>query len=102
MRTHLLVEDGLSLTTVTGLLAHVTALSLDDLRVLALLVLRHLVRAEIRAYIQRITRAEVSEGRTCASCKSYPCNLPTMCRSMNHLIYNPSRVRENLQVRRVL
>lgn len=41
--THLLVEDGLGLTTVTGLLAHVTALSLHDLRVLALLVLRYLV-----------------------------------------------------------
>ena len=43
MKTYLLVEDGLSLTTVTGLLAHVTALSLDDLRVLALLVLGDLV-----------------------------------------------------------
>ena len=41
--THLLVEDGLGLTTVTGLLAHVTALSLHDLRILALLVLRYLV-----------------------------------------------------------
>ena len=44
--THLLVEDGLGLTTVTGLLAHVTTLSLDDLRILALLVLRHLVGAK--------------------------------------------------------
>ena len=41
--THLLVEDGLGLTTVTGLLAHVTTLSLDYLRVLALLVLGDLV-----------------------------------------------------------
>ena len=40
----LLVEDRLGLTTITGLLAHVTTLSLDDLRVLTLLVLSDLVR----------------------------------------------------------
>lgn len=39
--THLLVEDRLSLTTVTRLLAVVTALSLREERILALLVLRH-------------------------------------------------------------
>ena len=43
MRTHLLVEDGLSLTTVTGLLTVVTTLSLRGQRILALLVLGHLV-----------------------------------------------------------
>ena len=43
-RLCLLVEDGLGLTTVSGLLAVVTALALGGERVLALLVLRHLVR----------------------------------------------------------
>ena len=43
MRTYLLVEDGLSLTTVTGLLTVVTTLSLRGQRILALLVLGHLV-----------------------------------------------------------
>jgi hypothetical protein len=39
------VEDGLSLSTVSGLLAVVTALTLRGERVLALLVLCHLVRS---------------------------------------------------------
>ena len=43
-RLRLLVEDGLGLTTVTRLLAVVTALALGGQGVLALLVLRHLVR----------------------------------------------------------
>jgi hypothetical protein len=45
MKTHLLVEDWLRLTTVSGLLAVVTALALSSLRVLALLVLCNLVRS---------------------------------------------------------
>ena len=43
-RLRLLVEDGLGLTTVTRLFAVVTALALGGQGVLALLVLRHLVR----------------------------------------------------------
>ena len=43
-RLRLLVEDGLGLTTVTGLLTVVTALALGGQGILALLVLRHLVR----------------------------------------------------------
>jgi hypothetical protein len=43
--TYLLVEDGLSLSTVSGLLAVVAALTLRGERVLALLVLCHLVRS---------------------------------------------------------
>ena len=39
------MEDGLGLTTITGLLAVVTTLSLSRQRILALLVLGHLVRA---------------------------------------------------------
>ena len=42
-RTHLLVEDGLGLTTVTALLAVVATLPLREDGVLALLVLRHLM-----------------------------------------------------------
>ena len=42
-RLCLLVEDGLSLTTITGLLSVVTTLSLREERVLALLVLGDLV-----------------------------------------------------------
>jgi hypothetical protein len=45
MLTYLLVEDGLGLTTVSGLLAVVTALALCSERILALLVLGHLVRS---------------------------------------------------------
>lgn len=41
MRTHLLVENRLSLTTIAWLLPVVTALSLCEQRVLALLVLSH-------------------------------------------------------------
>ena len=43
--THLLVEDGLGLTTITGLLSVVTALSLRDQRGLPSLVLGNFVRA---------------------------------------------------------
>ena len=43
--THLLVEDGLGLTSVTALLSVVTTLALGEDRVLALLVLGHLVGA---------------------------------------------------------
>ena len=43
--THLLVEDGLGLTTVTRLLTVVTTLSLRSQRILALLVLGNLVGA---------------------------------------------------------
>ena len=45
----LLVEDGLSLTTVTGLLAVVTALSLSERRSLAGLVLSDLVQGVLVA-----------------------------------------------------
>ena len=41
--THLLVEDGLGLTTVTRLLTIVTTLALRCQRILALLVLGHFV-----------------------------------------------------------
>ena len=44
--TDLLVEDGLGLTTITGLLAVITTLSLGGERVLALLVLGDLVGAK--------------------------------------------------------
>ena len=44
--TYLFVEDGLGLTTVTALLAVVTALSLCENGVLALLVLGHFVRSK--------------------------------------------------------
>ena len=56
-RLCLLVEDGLGLTTVTGLLAVVTALALRGERVLALLVLRHLVGARIRSSVGFASRA---------------------------------------------
>ena len=52
--THLLVEDGLRLTTVTGLLAIVTTLSLSRQRILALLVLGHLVGTAHRPMCIRI------------------------------------------------
>ena len=55
--THLLVEDGLGLTTVTGLLAVITTLSLSRQRVLALLVLRHLVGAGIRTLVNLIAHS---------------------------------------------
>jgi hypothetical protein len=45
IETHLLVEDGLGLATVAGLLTVVAALALRGERVLALLVLRDLVRS---------------------------------------------------------
>jgi hypothetical protein len=44
--TDLLVEDGLSLTTVTRLLAVIASFSLGEKRVLALFVLGHFVWAE--------------------------------------------------------
>jgi hypothetical protein len=44
--THLLVEDRLSLTTISRLLPVVTALSLCEKRVLALLVLSHFMRSK--------------------------------------------------------
>jgi hypothetical protein len=47
----LLVEDGLGLTTVTLLFAVVTAFTLDDSRVLALLVLGHLVDSVLEALL---------------------------------------------------
>ena len=46
--THLLVEDGLGLTTVTRLLTVVTTLALRRQRILALLVLGHLMGAAVR------------------------------------------------------
>jgi len=53
----LLVEDGLGLTTVTGLLTVVTTLSLGGERVLALLVLGHLVRGVLLASLSPAVRA---------------------------------------------
>jgi hypothetical protein len=47
----LLVEDGLGLTTVTGLLSVVAALSLGEERGLAGLVLRHLVLGVLAALL---------------------------------------------------
>jgi hypothetical protein len=67
----LLVEDGLGLTSVTGLLSVVTPLSLGEDRVLTLLVLGHLVRGVLLAslalavgsYITRKTKKADGEGR---------------------------------------
>ena len=58
----LLVEDGLGLTTVTGLLAVVTTLSLSRQRVLALLVLRHLVGAYIQPHREYSFHASTTGG----------------------------------------
>ena len=52
--THLLVEDGLGLTTITGLLAVITALAMCEERVLALLVLRDFMRTARMASGQTI------------------------------------------------
>jgi len=55
----LLVEDGLSLTTVAGLFTVITTLSLCEERCLAGLVLRHLVRGVLLA---SLALAECSAG----------------------------------------
>lgn len=73
---HLLVEDGLSLTTITGLLAIVTALSLREERGLARLVLRYLVRAiQTTTFQHLLTHTQNITPRTYASCKLCPCSL---------------------------
>ena len=60
------MEDGLGLTTVTGLLVHVTTLSLDYLRVLALLVLGDLVGTTDAASVQPF--AEIPSKRATYVC----------------------------------
>lgn len=65
----LLLEHGLCLTTVTLLLAHVTALTLRVLGRLAGLVLGHLVRAAQRQ------RHRAQSKRTCASGTASPCSM---------------------------
>ena len=83
---YLLVEDGLGLTTVTRLLTVVTTLSLRGQRILALLVLGHLVwpaRRSKRVRIsQALSRQESKERLTCASGTACPCSLWT---SSQHL-----------------
>jgi hypothetical protein len=49
--THLLVEDGLGLTTITHLLVVVTSLALGEVRGLAGLVLGHLVQSVLIALL---------------------------------------------------
>ena len=48
---YLLVEDGLSLATITGLFAVITALSLSSNAILTLLVLGHLVQRVLPALL---------------------------------------------------
>ena len=74
-KTNLLMEDRLGLTTITRLLSIVTTLSLRKEGVLALLVLRHLMRPVAYLISEMIDQREPSQQHTCASCRSYPCNL---------------------------
>lgn len=68
------MEDGLCLTTIPRLLAIVTALSLCEEGVLALLVLGHLMGATHSA-ASVFGPHEIESEHTCASCMFYPCRL---------------------------
>lgn len=70
------MEDGLGLTTVTGLLAVVTTLALGGERVLALLVLRHLMRP-INIYQYDHITITYTIRRTCAFCTACLRSLPS-------------------------
>ena len=103
--THLLVEDGLRLTTVTRLLTVVTTLSLRGQRILALLVLGHLVgpaRRSKRVRIsQALSRQESKERLTCASGTACPCSLQI---PLVNVLFSAAAYlfHRNSQVRRVL
>ena len=73
--THLLVENGLCLTTITRLLPVVTALSLGELGIFALLVLGHLMEPKWIPASVSIESSNVYRRRTCASCMLCPCSL---------------------------
>lgn len=75
--THLLVEDGLGLTTVTALLAVVATLPLREDGVLALLVLGDLVGPVLWSAKNLFKTQGV---RTCASCRPCPCSLRAIVR----------------------
>ena len=73
--THLLVEDGLGLTTITGLLSVVTTLSLREEGILALLVLGHLMGTIFCRTMSEYSEDSTASPHTCASCMFCPCSL---------------------------